>query len=67
MPLDHLDLREMKKSGDIEGLLSILDTGDAKETGDAIRILGELRSRKAIRPLIAFLEKDDIQIRANCA
>ncbi len=67
MPLDHIDLKEMKKGGDIEGLLSVLDTGDPKDMGEAIRILGELRSRKAIRPLVGLLEKDNIQIRANSA
>ncbi|MFZ3060634.1 MAG: HEAT repeat domain-containing protein [Candidatus Methanoperedens sp.] len=67
MPLDHTDLKELKKRGDIEGLLGILDTGDVKECRDAICILGELRNRKAIRPLIGLLEIDDVQIRANAA
>ncbi|HEY9206386.1 MAG TPA: HEAT repeat domain-containing protein, partial [Candidatus Methanoperedens sp.] len=67
MPLDHIDLKEMKRSGDIEGLLCVLDTGDMNEVGEAIRMLGELRTRKAIRPLIGLLEKDDIQVRANSA
>ncbi|VVB94630.1 HEAT repeats [uncultured archaeon] len=66
MPL-HIDLKEMKKRGDIEGLLSVLDTGDLKDMGEAIRMLGELRSRKAIRPLVSLLEKDNIQVRANSA
>jgi hypothetical protein len=26
LPLDHTDLKELKKRGDIEGLLGILDT-----------------------------------------
>ncbi|MGB8216903.1 MAG: HEAT repeat domain-containing protein [Candidatus Methanoperedens sp.] len=67
LPLDHTDLKELKKRGDIEGLLGILDTGDIKECRDAICILGELRSKKAIRPLITLLEIDDVQIRANAA
>lgn len=67
MPLDHTDLKELKKRGDIEGLLGILDTGDVKECRDAIGILGELRNKKAIRPLIGLLEIDDVQIRANAA
>ncbi len=67
MPLDHTDLRELKKRGDIEGLLGILDSGDVKECRDAICILGELRNKKAIRPLIGLLEIDDVQIRANAA
>ncbi|NJD76761.1 MAG: hypothetical protein FIB08_06665 [Candidatus Methanoperedens sp.] len=67
MPLDHIDLKEMKKSGDIEGLLSVLDTGDPKDMGEAIRMLGELRSRKAIRSLVGLLERDNIQVRANSA
>lgn len=67
MPLDHTDLRELKKRGDIEGLLGILDSGDVKECRDAIGILGELRNKKAIRPLIGLLEIDDVQIRANAA
>ena len=67
MPLDHTDLKELKKRGDIEGLLGILDTGDVKECRDAICILGELRNKKAIRPLITLLETDDVQIRANAA
>ncbi|MCX9012227.1 MAG: HEAT repeat domain-containing protein [Candidatus Methanoperedens sp.] len=57
----------MKRSGDVEGLLSLLDTGDVKEIREAVRILGELRYRKAARPLIGLLEKDDIQVRANSA
>ena len=48
MPLDHTDLREMKKRQDIEGLVNILETGDIKECREAIRMLGELRTRKAI-------------------
>ncbi|MCZ7382965.1 MAG: HEAT repeat domain-containing protein [Candidatus Methanoperedens sp.] len=67
MPLDHTDLKELKKRGDIEGLLGILDTGDVRECRDAICILGELRNKKAIRPLITLLETDDVQIRANAA
>ncbi len=67
MPLDHTDLKELKKRGDIEGLLGILDTGDIKECRDAICILGELRDKKATRPLIGLLEIDDVQIRANAA
>jgi len=67
LPLDHTDLREMKKRQDVEGLLGILDTGDIKECRESIRMLGELRSRKAIVPLIGFLETDDIQIRSNAA
>ncbi len=67
LPLDHTDLRELKKRGDIEGLLGILDTGDVKECRDAICILGELRAKKATRPLIGLLETDDVQIRANAA
>ncbi|MCZ7398819.1 MAG: HEAT repeat domain-containing protein, partial [Candidatus Methanoperedens sp.] len=47
--------------------LGILDTGDVKECRDAICILGELRNKKAIRPLIGLLEIDDVQIRANAA
>ncbi|MCX9025310.1 MAG: HEAT repeat domain-containing protein, partial [Candidatus Methanoperedens sp.] len=43
------------------------DTGDVKECRDAICILGELRNKKAIRPLITLLETDDVQIRANAA
>jgi len=57
----------MKKRHDIEGLLGIFDTGDIKECRESIRMLGELRSRKAIVPLIGFLETDDIQIRSNAA
>jgi len=57
----------MKKRHDVEGLLGILDTGDIKECRESIRMLGELRSRKAIVPLIGFLETDDIQIRSNAA
>ncbi len=67
MPLDHTDLREMKKRHDVEGLLGILDTGDIKECRESIRMLGELRSKKAIVPLIGFLEMDDIPIRSNAA
>ena len=67
MPLDHTDLREMKKRHDVEGLLGILETGDIKECRESIRMLGELRSRKAIVPLIGFLETDDIQIRSNAS
>lgn len=67
MPLDHTDLREMKKRQDIEGLVNILETGDIKECREAICMLGELRSRKAITPLIGFLETDDVQIRSNAA
>ena len=67
MPFDHTDLKEMKRSGDVEGLLCILEAGDVKEVREAVRILGELRYRKAIRPLVGLLEKDDIQIRANSA
>ncbi len=67
LPLDHTDLKELKKRGDIEGLLGILDTGDVKECRAAICMLGELRNRKAIRPLIGLLETDDVQIRANAA
>lgn len=65
--MDHTDLREMKKRHDIEGLLGIFDTGDIKECRESIRMLGELRSMKAIVPLIGFLETDDIQIRSNAA
>jgi len=57
----------MKKRHDIEGLLDIFDTGDIKECRESIRMLGELRSMKAIVPLIGFLETDDIQIRSNAA
>ncbi len=67
MPFDHTDLKEMKRSGDVEGLLCILEAGDVKEVREAVRILGELRYRKAIRPLVGLLEKDDIQVRANSA
>ncbi len=67
MPLDHTDLREMKKRQDIEGLVNILETGDIKECREAICMLGELRTRKAITPLIGFLETDDVQIRSNAA
>ncbi|MDJ1421473.1 MAG: HEAT repeat domain-containing protein [Candidatus Methanoperedens sp.] len=67
MPSDHTGLREMKKSGDAEGLLRVLDTGDVKEIREAVRILGELRYSKATRPLIGLLETDDIQIRSNSA
>lgn len=67
MPLDHTDLREMKKRHDVEGLLGILETGDIKECRESIRMLGELRSRKAIVRLVGFLETDDIQIRSNAA
>lgn len=67
MPLDHADLKEMKKRADIEGLLNILETGDVKECRDAICILGELRHKKAIRQLLGMLETDDIQIRSNAA
>jgi chemotaxis protein CheY-P-specific phosphatase CheC len=67
LPLDHTDLRELKKRGDIDGLLGILDSGDVKECRDAICIIGELRNKKAIRPLIGLLETDDVQIRANAA
>jgi len=67
LPLDHTDLREMKKRHDVEGLLGILETGDIKECRESIRMLGELKSRKAILPLIGFLETDDIQIRSNAA
>ncbi|HEX7627501.1 MAG TPA: HEAT repeat domain-containing protein [Candidatus Methanoperedens sp.] len=57
----------MKKRQDIEGLLNVLETGDIKECREAIRMLGELRTRKAISPLIGFLETDDVQIRTNAA
>jgi chemotaxis protein CheY-P-specific phosphatase CheC len=57
----------MKKRRDVEGLLGIFETGDIKECRESIRMLGELRSRKAILPLIGFLETDDIQIRSNAA
>ncbi len=57
----------MKKRHDVEGLLGILDTGDIKECRESIRMLGELRSNKAIIPLIGFFETDDIQIRSNAA
>ncbi|MCZ7402764.1 MAG: HEAT repeat domain-containing protein [Candidatus Methanoperedens sp.] len=57
----------MKKRHDVEGLLGILDTGDIKECRESIRMLGELRSKKAIVPLVGFLETDDIQIRSNAA
>ncbi|VVB96980.1 HEAT repeats [uncultured archaeon] len=67
LPLDHTDLKELKKRGDIEGLLGILDTGDVKECRAAICILGELRNKKATHPLIGLLETDDVQIRANAA
>lgn len=67
MPLDHTDLREMKKRHDVEGLLGILETGDIKECRESIRMLGELKSKKAILPLIGFFEMDDIQIRSNAA
>jgi len=67
LPLDRISLREMKKRGDVEGLLCILDTGDIKDIVEAVRILGELKSRKAIRRLIGLLEIDNIQIRANTA
>ncbi len=67
MPLDHIDLKDMKKSGDVEGLLCVLETGEAKEITEAVRILGELRHRKAVKHLIGLLEKDDIQVRANSA
>jgi chemotaxis protein CheY-P-specific phosphatase CheC len=67
LPFDHTDLKEMKRSGDVEGLLCILEAGDVKEVREAVRILGELRYRKAIRPLVGLLEKDDIQVRANSA
>lgn len=67
LPLDHTDLREMKKRHDVEGLLGIFDTGDIKECRESIRMLGELRSKKAIVPLIGFLETDDTQIRSNAA
>lgn len=67
MPLDHTDLREMKKRHDVEGLLGILETGDIKECRESIRMLGELKVRKAIVPLTGFLETDDIQIRSNAA
>jgi chemotaxis protein CheY-P-specific phosphatase CheC len=67
LPLDHTDLREMKKRHDIEGLLELLKIGDIKECRESIRMLGELKSRKAIVPLIGFLETDDIHIRSNAA
>jgi chemotaxis protein CheY-P-specific phosphatase CheC len=67
LPLDHTDLREMKKRRDIEGLVNILETGDIKECREAICMLGELKNRKAINPLIGFLETDDIQVRSNAA
>jgi chemotaxis protein CheY-P-specific phosphatase CheC len=67
LPLDHTDLREMKKRQDVEGLLGVLETGDIKECREAICILGELRTKKAIMPLIGFLETDDIHIRSNAA
>jgi len=57
----------MKKRQDVEGLLEILEIGDIKECRESIRMLGELRNRKAIVPLIGFLETDDIQIRSNAA
>lgn len=67
MPLVQTDLREMKKRHDVEGLLGILETGDIKECRESIRMLGEMRSIKAIGPLIGFLETDDIPIRSNAA
>ncbi len=67
LPSDHTGLREMKKSGDAEGLLRVLDTGDVREIREAVRILGELRYSKATGPLIGLLEIDDIQIRSNSA
>jgi chemotaxis protein CheY-P-specific phosphatase CheC len=57
----------MKKRHDVEGLLGILETGDIKECRESIRMLGELKVRKAIVPLTGFLETDDIQIRSNAA
>jgi chemotaxis protein CheY-P-specific phosphatase CheC len=57
----------MKKRHDVEGLLGILETGDIKECRESIRMLGELRSSKAIGPLIGFLETEDIPIRSNAA
>jgi hypothetical protein len=57
----------MKKRRDVDGLLRILESGDMNECRESIRMLGELRSRKAIVPLIGFLETDDIQIRSNAA
>lgn len=67
MAFDRIELKEMKKSGDVEGLLSILGSNDSREVLDAVRILGEMGSRKAIGPLIGLLEKDNIQVRANAA
>ncbi len=65
--LSHSDLRELKKRGDVNGLIDVLNTGDLQEKRDAAFILGELKSSIAVKPLIRFLKKDDIHIRANAA
>ncbi len=67
MPLEHNDLREMKKCRDIEGLLGILEADDIKECREAIIMLGELKTKKAIASLLGLLETDDVQIRSNAA
>jgi len=57
----------MKRRADVEGLLCILDTGCQKECIEAINILGEIKDRKSINPLIGSLGTDDIQIRSTAA
>lgn len=62
-----IDLRELKKHGDVGSLIDIIKTGSIKEKREAAFILGELRSRIAVKSLIGLLKKDDVQIRANAA
>lgn len=67
MHSNHIDIKELKKQGDVDGLIDILNTGNIKEKREAAFALGEIRSKRAVRSLIGLLRKDDVQIRANAA
>ncbi|VVB90813.1 HEAT repeats [uncultured archaeon] len=67
MPSNHTDFTELKKRGDVEGLIGVLNVGDVDEKRKAAFILGELKSGLAVKPLIGSLKNDDVMVRTNAA
>ncbi|MCX9014013.1 MAG: HEAT repeat domain-containing protein [Candidatus Methanoperedens sp.] len=57
----------MRKSGDVEGLIRMLNISTTIERRDIIQTLGELKSRKSVIPLIELLEDEAMVIRSSAA
>lgn len=66
--LGELNVKLLKRRGDIDGLIKVLETGRHPESREeAAEALGEIRDPRAVDPLIAALRDRNSEVRAEAA